>query len=164
MRLSCALLMPSTEDEIARIRHSGVMNPNIFKLDKLLTEFNFLELSQDIPADLIDVLVLHLEGKARERANADAEAKKLLEDRERLLKSIEGHKDLGEKSRCAARHMAEKCDAQDQEQRQLLKREQEVRLNIARATQDERRKCERLTLDEKKLDIEHDRLRSLAKK
>jgi hypothetical protein len=159
--------MPSTEDEIARIRHSGVMNPNIFKLDKLLNELNLAnsdDFTSEIPDSLIDIVVLYLEGKAAERANTEAELKHEVEVKDKLLRDIERQKDMCEKARCQARYAAEKCVAQDEEQKQILMRDREVRVNLEKETQQERRKTEKFALEEKKARIEHERLTNLARK
>lgn len=161
------LLPGGTDDEVARIRHSGVMNPNIFKLDKLLRELNIPnadEFSGEIPDDLIDSVVRYLERRLEDRANAEAELKKELEVKDKLLRDIEHLKDQEVKSKCQARYMAEKCAAQEKEQKELLKREQEAKLSVMRDTQLERRKTERAALEERKAMIENERLTNLVRK
>ena len=167
MRRSCAMLLPSTEDEICRIRHSGLMNPNIFKLQKLLDQLdvaNADDFAGEIPEDLVDSLVSFLEGKASERAQAELMVKKEFELKDKLLQETETMRDKVQKTKCDSRYLSEKCAAQDQDNKRQLMLEREVRANIAKETQLARRKTEKLAVDLKKAELEYERLMHLAKK
>lgn len=169
MRKSCALMPPTVEDEIVRIRHSGLMNANVFKLDSHLQQIgvtadDFNEYASAMPDDMIDVLVQYMEGKLAERDQLSAKAKDQHAMKDKLLNQLEDGKDKVEKMKHEYRCMSEKCSAMAVDHKSLIMVEREVRSNVAKATVAMSRQTEKFSVDAKKGEIERERLTNLMKK
>ena len=154
------------EEEIERARHSGLLNPVLFDLEKALVDLGWESVSEElafVPEGLFTAILEYCTKVSQEIDDLEKDAQLQRQLRDDVAKKIEEEEDRLASAKASVAQRTEKYDAMVAEARSRLKLIKEARMTRARDTQQEIRERERVDMKIRRETLERDRLRKMCK-